>query len=163
MKGLNFEELNKFLGKATLATYAGGGPEMDPEIPGFKELEYREGDWYYRDSYCGFFQSWGREVVWYKGKPAWNSLYGGGMKEKCRTDTEFEHRTFEFLKKALSTGEKKETFQPRGPKELFDGDWKYICHWKGDITNFNGNEEIRYKGETVFTHHFFGGLVEWKD
>lgn len=34
------KELNIFLGKAALATYAGGGPEVDPEEPGFKELEF---------------------------------------------------------------------------------------------------------------------------
>ena len=65
----NFKkELNEFLGKAMLATYAGSGPEADSGT-GFTELEFKEGDYLYRDSYTGFFQSWGREVVWYNGKP----------------------------------------------------------------------------------------------
>jgi len=49
------QELNRFLGKAAINTYAGGGQEVDPEEVGFKELEFKEGGWYYKDSYTGFF------------------------------------------------------------------------------------------------------------
>lgn len=163
------KQLNRFLGKATLATYAGGGKEVDPakpnfvsRFPGFKELEYKEKDWYYRDSYAGFFTSAGQEVVWYQGKPLWTQLYGGGMKPKHQNDPGFAHRTFNFLKKALSHGEKSQNFQPRGEKELIDADWEYQCRWKGDITNFKGNEKILYKDEVVFTHAFFGGILRWR-
>lgn len=160
---IDLKKLNEFLGKAALATYAGGGPEMDPETLGFKELEYREGDWYYRDSYCGFFQSWGREVVWHKDKPIWVSLYGGGIEGRTRTDTQFEHQTFGFLKKALSAGEKQKAFQPRGPKNFKDGEWNYVCDWNGDISKFSGHEEISHGGERVFTHDFIGGLAEGRE
>lgn len=153
------KELNRFLGKATLATYAGGGPEVDPEESGFKELEYKEGKWAYKDSYTGFFQSWGREIVWYEGKPFWIQLYGGGMTEKFQTDASFAHKTFDFLKKALSTGEKQEEFQPRGPKKFTNGEWDYVCEWESNISNFKGSEKILFKGEIVFIHDFFGGLI----
>ena len=156
----NFKkELNEFLGKAMLATYAGSGPEADSGT-GFTELEFKEGDYLYRDSYTGFFQSWGREVVWYNGKPFWVHVYGGGMKEEFWDDKDFAHQTFQFLKKALSEGEKIEEFQPRGPKLFSDGDWKYECEWIGNITQFEGSENISLKDKIVFTHHFFGGLVK---
>lgn len=71
-------ELSCFLRKAVLATYAGGGAEIEPKEHGFKELEFREGEWYYKDSYMGFFQSWGREVVWRNEKPFWTKIYGVG-------------------------------------------------------------------------------------
>ena len=75
-----FHRFNEFLGKASLATYAGGGPGVDPELVerGMKELEYGDldGEWYYKDSYSGFFQSFGREVVWHNGKPFWCQVYG---------------------------------------------------------------------------------------
>ena len=45
MKKKLLEELNRFLGKAALATYAGGGPDVDPEEPGFKDLEFKKGKW----------------------------------------------------------------------------------------------------------------------
>jgi hypothetical protein len=157
------KKLNSFLGRAALTTYAGGGPNVDPDEPGFKELEYREGDWHYKDSYTGFFRSWGREVVWYQDKPVWNQLYGGGMQPGYCDDTKFARDTFDFLKKALSDGEKVEDFQPRGPKKYEDGDWSYICKWKGSIEKFEGHEEIAYKSKTVFTHDFFGGLAIAKD
>jgi hypothetical protein len=153
------KELNRFLGKASLATYIGGGQEMDPQEPGFKDLEFKEGDWHYKDSYTGFFQSWGRETIWFKGKPFWAQLYGGGMVKEFHGDAEFAHKTFAFLKKAMSAGDKKEEFQPRGPKSFSDGDWKYTCTVKGDITSFQGSEKITLRGKTVFTHSFVGGLV----
>ncbi len=152
-------QLNRFLGKAMLETYAGDGVKVKPQRSGFKELEYKESDWYYRDSYTGFFRSWGQEVIWFKGEPFWNQLYGGGMVDKFNNDTKFARQTFGFLKKALSAGEKQESFQPRGPKYFTDHDWGYVCEWKGDITNFKGNEKILLKRETVFTHNFFGGLI----
>lgn len=162
------KKLNIFLGKAALATYAGSGEKVDPEtsgfvsrFPGFKELEYKEGPFYYRDSYSGFFASFGQEVVFYENKPVWTQLYGGGMQSEYRADKEFAHQTFDFLKKALSHGEKIDSFQPRGEKNFKDNEWEYSCDWSGDITKFKGDEEIFYKNKLVFTHHFFGGLIEW--
>ncbi len=153
------QELNQFIGKAALATYAGGGGETDPQRKGFRELEFKEGDWEYRDSYAGFFRSWGQEVVWHKNKPFWNQIYGGGVTEKHKSDEKFALETFTFLKKALSAGEKKDEFQPRGPKNFKDGDWEYSCDWSGDISSFKGHEKIQLKGEVVFTHTFIGGLI----
>ena len=95
------EQLHKFLSEAAKNTYAGNGVEVEPWRRGFKELEYRDGDWYYRDSYTGSFQSWGQEVVWHKDKPVWTALYGGGMAEKFHGDRDFAKQTVGFLKKAL--------------------------------------------------------------
>lgn len=160
-------KLNEFLGKAALATYAGGREGLDPERveKGMTELEYgkKEDEWYYKDSYTGFFQSWGREVVWFKGKPFWAQVYGGGMKTKFHNDVKFTHKTFNFLKEALSSGEKIKSFQPRGTKKFTNQDWEYICSWKGNIRKFDGNEKILYKGEVVFTYNFNGGLYIFLD
>lgn len=161
------KKLNEFLGKAALETYAGGGPNFDPEKAerGMKELEYGnpENEQYYKDSYGGFFQSWGREVVWHNQKPFWVQIYGGGMELKYHDDTLFTHQTFDFLKNALSAGEKRNSFQPRGPASFKKGDWSYRCQWKGDITRFKGDEEIKYRGKRVFTHQFSGGLFIYRE
>lgn len=153
------QELNNFLGKAALNTYAGGGKEVDPEEAGFTELEFKEGAWQYKDSYTGFFQSWGREVVWHNRKPLWTQIYGGGMTAQFHHNLTFAHKTFDFLKKALSAGEKQKGFQPRGPKKFVFEDWTYSCVWNGDITKFEGRETILFKNEVVFTHRFLGGLI----
>ena len=150
--------LNGFLGRASKSTYAGGGGETDSWRKGFKELEYSEDGWYYRDSYTGYLRSWGQEVVWHNDKPAWTCLYGGGMTED-HMDSVFADKTFVFLKQVLSAGDKEIIFQPRGPKKFSDGDWKYQCTFDGDISKFSGNESISYKNEVIFTHEFFGGLV----
>lgn len=145
-------QLNDFLGKAALATYAGGGKRIETEKIGFFDMEYREGDFYYRDSFAGYLASHGQETVWYQDKPVWMCSYAGGMRGSKTDDADFAHDTFEFLKKAMRTGEKSKNFQPRGPKKLND------C--TGDITNFKGHEEIRYKGELVFVHDYFGGVLK---
>lgn len=74
-------------------------------------------------------------------------------------DNDFADKTFGFLKKVLSAGDKVTTFQPRDPKELSDGSWKYKCIFEGDISKFSGSDSISYDNEVVFTHAFLGGLV----
>ncbi len=157
---MDLKSLNIFLKTATLKTYAGGlEPESNPERDGFTELVYHEGDYEYRDSYAGFFRSWGQEVIKYKDTPIWNSLYGGGMEEKYFDDRDFALETFKFLKKAMKQKTNDDSFQLRGPKIFKKGGWEYVCDWIGDIHDFSGNEEISFNGEIVFTHNFFGGLI----
>ena len=153
-------ELNSFLGKAMLATYAGGGSRVETtQRPGFVELEHRDGPWSYRDSYAGFIRSVGHEVVWEDQRPIWSMIYGGGMTPGFTDSDEFAEQTFGFLKKAMSTGEKRQKFQPRGPDVLEDGDWKYESEWDGTISDFIGSEKISFKDKIVFTHDFRGGLI----
>lgn len=151
------QELTNFLHKAMLSTFAGDGEKVKPQRPGFDEFVYEEGSWKYRDSYCGFMQSWGQEVVWHDGKPFWTMLYGGGMEPEHHGNREFAIQTFTFLKKAMS--HKQDTFQPRGPNNLKEGDWEYLCEWEGDVKKFHGSEKITFKGKLVFTHRFVGGLI----
>jgi hypothetical protein len=152
-------ELNQFIGKASKATYASGGGKVDqPQRAGFKELEHREGDWYYRDSYTGFLRSWGQEVVWHSDQPFWTCLYGGGMTDENMNE-KFALETFSFLKKALSEGDKETMFQPRGPKYFEDDNWQYHCEVEGTIEKFKGHEFISHGGNIVFTHDFSGGLI----
>lgn len=157
---MDLEALNNFLGKAALETYAGGGKRIETEKKGFFDMEYREGDFYYRDSFAGYLASHGQETVWYQDTPVWMCSYAGGMRNSKVDNAEFAHDTFEFLKQAMRTGEKSKDFQPRGPRNLKEGDWKYINDCTGDITNFKGHEEIHYKGEMVFEHDYFGGVLE---
>ena len=152
------DELARFFGTAAGSTYAGGGRPVPSQRPGFVELTFAEGLWSYRDSYCGFFQSWGQEVIWRDGEVFWTQSYGGGMEPEYHDNEAFANQTFDFLKKALSSGDKTITFRPRGPGRFAAQEWEYVCYWDGDITKFKGNEEIRRDGQVVFTHWFFGGL-----
>lgn len=158
MNDVLVQELHQFMVRASKATYASGGGETESWRKGFKELEYREGDWYYRDSYTGFLRSWGQEVIWHKDVPIWSCLYGGGMSAE-NMDTTLAGETFGFLKQALLSGDKVNTFQPRGPVDFQDDTWKYHCDLTGDITKFKGDEYISNHDAIVFTHDFIGGLV----
>ncbi len=151
--------LQTFLNKAGASTYAGGGKyEETPERAGFRELVFSEGDFDYRDSYAGFYRSWGSEVVRYKGMPVWNSLYGGDVLPGNEAQA---GQIFEFLKKALIVKKLSKSvggFSHRGPSEHIDGEWKYTYQQNGDIQNFSGHEDIYFQGKLVFTHDVMGGI-----
>ena len=153
----NLENLAKFLVKAKKSTYAGDGKEVPPQRPGFDELEFVEGDFEYRDSYLGFYQAPGQEVVRFKGKPIWLMAYNGGMKKQYHGDADFAEETYNFLKKALSLVDESEPY--RGPASLEEGDYEYINKVEGDLSRFIGRETILYKGEEVFSHDYMGELV----
>lgn len=151
----SLEELFTFIDGAGKATYAGGGKYVEPERPGFRELVYTEGNFSYRDSYAGFYRSRGTEVVRWKGKPIWSSLYGGGM---VAGSEDLATQTFEFLKKAFRQDET--GFQSfRGTHHFVDGEWEYKYTQEGDVTDFVGYEEIHYQGKLVFSHRIIGGFI----
>ena len=154
---INPNELAKFLVRAKKETYAGDGKELEPQRPSFRELEYKEGDWEYRDSYSGFYFAPGQEVVRFKGEPVWTMAYSGGMLKEYHGDFEFAKTTFNFLKKALMLIKEERPF--RGPLNLKEGDYEYKDESKGDITNFKGEEVILFKGKIVFRQHYIGGLI----
>lgn len=154
---INPKEFAKFLVRAKTNSYAGDGKELAPQRPDFRELEYKEGDLEYRDSYAGFFMAPGQEIVRHNGKPIWAMAYAGGMIPEFRNDKEFAIKTFSILKKALMRVEESRPF--RGPNNLKEGDWEYKDKSEGDITDFKGTEHIYYKGKEVFRQSYIGGLV----
>jgi len=154
---MKLSELSNFLVKAKKNAYAGDGKEISPQRPGFIELEYQEGDWYYRDSYTGFFQAPGQEVVYYKEKPVWAMAYSGGMRKEFHGNRDFAQKTFEFLIKRLSQVEENKPY--RGPRKFQEGDFSYEMKVKGDITDFSGEEKIFYQEKEVFRQHFIGGTI----
>ncbi len=151
------EHLAQFLVRAKKHTYAGDGREVPPERPGFKELEYKEGDWEYRDSYAGFYFAPGQEIVRYQCIPRWAMAYSGGMRPEYHKNREFAKQTFAFLKRALLLVDESMPF--RGPTHFQDGDYKYIFEVTGDITDFNGVEHIFCNNHYVFEQSCMGGLI----
>jgi len=157
---INSKILVEFLVKAKKATYASiNAVEINAERPKHKELEFSEGELYYRDSYVGFFQAPGMEEVRFgkNGETIWTMAYAGGMLYEFQNDAEFAKLAFNFLKKALSLVNEKIPF--RGPEYLEEGDWKYINKIHGDINRFNGNEKIFFKNKEVFNQDYIGGIV----
>jgi hypothetical protein len=154
---LDPKKLAKFLVKAKKQTYAGEGRETTPERPSFKELEYSEDNYTYRDSYTGFFSGPGQEIVRFNGTPIWSMSYSGEMKSEYHNDANFAEKVFEFIKKALMLVTEDIPF--RGPKTFKEGDFEYINKVEGDITNFRGHEVILFKNKEVFSQDYIGGLI----
>jgi len=154
---VDLKGLAKFLVKAKKQTYAGEGKEITPERPGFKELEYSEDNYNYRDSYTGFFSAPGQEVVRFNGIPIWSMSYSGGMKSEYHKDTSFAEKIFGFLKKVLLRVTEDIPF--RGPKNFKEGDFEYVNKVEGDVSNFRGHEVIFFKGREVFIQDYIGGLI----
>ena len=154
---INIDELVEFIILAKKEAYAGDGKELDPQRPGFKELDFRQEDLYYRDSYSGFFFAQGQEVVYHKGKPIWAMAYSGGMRREYHGDIPFAKTVFGFLKQALLKVEKSRPF--RGPTRLEEGDLLYVDESDGDVKEFRGREKIFYKGKEVFRQDYIGGLI----
>ena len=152
---IDLKELASFLVRAKTQTYAGDGAEVSPQRPGFKELEFSEGIWHYRDSYSGFFFAPGQEVVLLNGNPVWAMAYSGGMRPEYHS-RDFAKQAFTFLKQALLKVEESRPF--RGPNHLQEGNYDYTDCSEGDITDFRGTERIFYKEKEVFRQHYIGGV-----
>jgi len=149
---IDLQELAQFIVKAKRNTYAGKG-EGQRRSDGSKNLQYKEGDYVYRDKYFGSERFGGEEVVWLTEKPVWLMNYHGGIEKKI-VDSK---RVFAFLRKALSQVSVDRPF--RGPRFYQEGDFKYVDSSSGDTTCFKGTEEITYRGETVHRLEYAGGII----
>lgn len=87
-------DLSHFIVEANLNTWAADGAEVEPQRPGYKELEYQDGLWRLRDSYTGYFRAPGMTTVYYKGSPAWTMMYGGMAKLKLMKHKLNKHLIF---------------------------------------------------------------------
>lgn len=154
---INLKQLAKFLVEAKTKGGYGFGKEIKPWRKGFKELEYKKGKFYYRDSYSGHFFAPGQEVVYYDNKPVWAMAYSGGMHFKYHGNEKFANQTFGFLGKALAKMPIARPF--RGPERLKIGDYIYVSKVKGNIKDFIGTEKIYYKNKEIFRQYYIGGLI----
>lgn len=156
---MNFQisQLKKFLFNANANGYANNEQRIMPQRPNFKELDYIEGDWYFRDSYTGWYQAPGQEVVYYKDKPVWVMAYSGGIKPEYQQNEKLTEETFIFLKEALLKMDPEKPY--RGPINYKRDEWCYISKVKGDVKDLLGNEKIYFRNDLVFEQNFIGGMV----
>lgn len=153
-------ELSEFIVEANGKTWAAEGAEVEPQRPGYQELEYRNGLWLLRDSYTGYFRAPGMTTVYYNDTPAWTMQYGGhGQSEGHESHTK---QTFNFLKAALMKVTVQLPF--RGPEEYVEGDNTYhFTMLSGDINEGLWREEITENGELTFTQTGLVGTVIGRD
>lgn len=178
--GFDVGKLTDFLWRAKQATWVNNSGKTSPRAAGAEDYCFYDGDFVYRDSYFGFFQFGGREVVHFKGDPVWGMNYFGCMpeiSEEIKTEerkTVFAKKTFEFLKEALR--QMPRDLPLRGPagspivKDSFSYHNEVRSSSETPIERFEGREMI-YFGEgdgftddiyppyKVFELVYHGGLI----
>jgi hypothetical protein len=147
-------DLTAFLLKARTKTYAGGGGKVKPVFAGSDQLEYREGDWLYRDVYYtgnGVFM--GLETVYFQNEAVWSMSYYGNFKGMTEEEVD------SVLRKALM--ENWETARTWRKVEWKKGKYEYACapDFEGSIEEMAGAEKISKNGEEVYRFFYAGGLL----
>ena len=151
-------DLRDFLISAKRKTYAGSDDDTTIENPLLEQslqLEYREGDWFYRDIYYGMSHFSGMETVYLSGRPVWSMTYSGGTKPDL--DVGKTRGVYTFLRSALR--DLPEVFPVRGPAVFRSSDYHYRLDAEGDLSRFSGQEYIRCQGVEVYTLTFAGGGI----
>jgi uncharacterized protein DUF5680 len=147
-----------FLLQAKRATYAGQGDEatVTPLVPGSKQLEYRDGDYLYRDIYLGMAYFVGQEVVSHRGQAVWSMSYAGGVMPASR-DCVDPRAIYAFLRLALRHGSEAEPY--RGPAKFSREALTYTNSSSGSLDAFWGVEEIVRDGVRVYECRYAGGVL----
>jgi transcriptional regulator with XRE-family HTH domain len=145
----NYREIIDFLMRAKKSTYAGNGPETVSSRLQSHDLEFKDGDFYYLDTYVGGEKFAGEEALWYKENPIWSMNYIGRV-----LNPEFSGA---FLKECLLLVPQDSPF--RGPLSYGKGDYSYHSIVQGDFDWYQGYEEIFCKTIKVYECFFHGGLI----
>lgn len=150
-------QLNKFLVKAKINTYASSGEGEEKILSdGSKEFEFREKEFKYKDRYFGFNPFVGQEIVFQNRKIIWGMNYYGRVVSKTIPSKQI----YQFLQEALRKIPEDKPF--RGPRRFKKGDFKYFNEVKGNVKKFKGEEKIFYKREMAYKLIYHGGIVTEK-
>jgi len=145
----------EFLIEAKICTYALDGEGGEKIIEdGSKEFVFQKENYLYRDRYFnGSGKFAGEEIIFESGKPIWSMNYYG----KTLTDTLTTKEIYLFLKKAMQLVSEKRPF--RGPDSFIEGKYKYMDKSVGDISYFQGIEEIFYDDVKIYELKYHGGIL----
>jgi hypothetical protein len=155
MQDLLLEQLEAFIVKAKAATYVGGGAKSAPCRPASHDLQFRDGDFAYLDSYFGGSDFIGEEVVYYKDEPVWAMNYYGRI---LKHDMIEAAEAGSIIQQSLSAMYKEGRFL--GGFEHDAGDGIYTDTSEGDVTLFTGKEWITRAGVIVYDLIYHGGLIK---
>ncbi|MDD3919969.1 MAG: DUF5680 domain-containing protein [Eubacteriales bacterium] len=147
---MDIDEAVHFLLRAKKATYAGHGQEIAPCRIASHDLEYREGPYYYLDTYLGGERFIGEEAIWHNDVPLWSMNYSGRVTG--------ENFSGDFLKEALSLVPYETPY--RGPAIYQNGEYSYHCRVEGAFVWYQGYEEIFYREDKIYECFFHGGIIK---
>lgn len=155
---INQDLLKSFLVDAKRNTYASQGDDasVEPSLNGSKQLEYRDGDYFYRDIYFGFAFFIGQETVEIQNSPVWSMVYSGGvLLPEANRDTIAP--IYSFLQEALQLNDAHSIY--RGPKHFQSGHYTFTNESDGNLDSFHGVEIILLDGQKVYELRYNGGLI----
>ena len=153
---MDLKILKEFILEASQNTYASENPDIKiKQEDNSTTIVYEKDDWKFHDNYFGGEPYGGREVVFFRGEPVWMMVYYGWIIERNNPDD-----VYGILTKALRNSNIEMPY--RGPKELVDGEFKYMNKPYGEVDTFFGEEKI-YKGDALlYVAKYMGGLVDKK-
>jgi len=151
------DDLIKFIVEAKKSSYAAQGDtqSVTPLLPGTKQLEYRRGDYFYRDIYAGMLNFVGQEIVYRQEKPVWSMSYAGGLLSGA--DKSQIINIYSALREALRLVSVENPF--RGPKNYSNADFSYTNETTGTLNRFNGREIISNGKSNLYELFYAGGMV----
>lgn len=143
-------ELISFRLEANRNTYAGFANEIGASRPSAHDYRYDKGDYTYIDTYVGGEIFSGEEAVFKNGTARYAMNYCGRVLDQRFSGS--------FLKEALRAASPDLPY--RGPANYTDGEYTYTARVTGDISWFQGYEEIFCGGAKVYECFFHGGLLK---
>ena len=146
----DLDELIAFRLEANVNTYAAFMNEVDATRPSSHDFRYENGDYVYHDTYVGGEEFAGEESICKNGQAVYAMNYMGRVLS--------EGFSGNFLKEALRAADKKMPY--RGPELYQSGEYMYRCKVTGDLTWFQGYEEIYHNDLKVYECVFHGGTLK---
>ena len=147
--------LHAFIVQAKQATYVGDGQKLLPYRLGSHDLQFRQGDWAYHDSYLGENDFIGQEAVYYQQKVVWAMNYFGRILDPAKITA--AEAGF-IIKTSLSRLYAENRFL--GGFQHTEGQFTYVDTSQGDFTFFTGREWISRENEIVYELVYHGGLIK---
>jgi hypothetical protein len=152
----NYQQtLYTFIVKAKAASYVGGGQHVASCRPESHDLEFKDGDWSYLDSYYGGRDFIGEEVVYHKGKAVWAmNYYGRILREDLITPEQAGHMIKASLARMYAEG------HFLGGHQYRESEFAYVDTSKGDVDHFTGRETISREGILAYELVYHGGAIK---
>jgi hypothetical protein len=149
-------DLPAFLRLAKQAAHEDGGdPAAASLLPDTQQLEFRDGEFCYRDVCAGSTHFVGHEIVYRAERAAWAMSYSGGLAHDVEAGRAEE--VYAFLRQALR--QQPHDMPLRGPALFGQDGLRYDCRTTGTLECFHGTETIRQGMQTLYTLYFSGGCI----
>lgn len=147
---LHCDSLVSFIVKAKRSTYANKQNKVNSLRKDAHDYFFEEDELKYYDSFFGASSFSGQEIVYKNDKVCWSMNYFGNV-----LSDDFQG---DFLKEALLQVNEKRPF--RGAEIFKKGEYVYISNVEGNISSFQGNEDIYYHSKKIYHCMFHGGIIK---